>query len=60
MKLTPSEFVQKAKEAGADAFNLHGDLSLYSKEEIIIALEKVAEQYPAVFRNFFLSELEKS
>ena len=30
-----------------------------SKEDIIKALQKINEQYPAVFRNFFYSSLEE-
>ncbi len=31
----------------------------YSKEELVAALEKIEVEYPAVFRNFFLSEIEE-
>lgn len=56
--MTPSEFAKAAKEAGHDSLGLcQQELELATKDELVTALEKLAEKYPAVYRHFFLSEL---
>jgi hypothetical protein len=34
------------------------DLNEYSKKQLVEALEKVKEQYPAVYKHFFFSEVD--
>lgn len=58
-KINAAEFIKLAKEAKADMFNLSGDINaLYSKEELVIALQNLAQKYPMVYKHFVLLELE--
>jgi len=34
-------------------------VNTYSKADLMVALERIEKEYPAVFRHFFLAELEK-
>jgi len=59
--MTPSEFIKAAKEAGQDALGIAFDISAenYSREQLVSALEKIAEKYPAVYKHFFFAEVDQ-